>query len=44
MKVPYKANRVVLFLILSYIMLQTNINFDRKGYKNRRVNVTFLYD
>jgi tetratricopeptide (TPR) repeat protein len=42
MKVPYKANRVVIFNSKLYHVTD-KINF-RKGYKNRRVNVTFLYD
>ena len=42
MKVPYKANRVVIFNSKLYHVTD-KINF-RKGYKNRRVNVTLLYD
>ena len=41
-KVPYKANRVVIFNSKLYHVTD-KINF-REGYKNRRVNVTFLYD
>ncbi len=41
-KIPYKANRVVIFNSKLYHATD-KINF-RKGYKNRRVNVTLLYD
>ena len=40
-RVPYKSNRVVVFNSKLYHVTD-NINF-KDNYKDRRVNVTFLY-
>ena len=39
--VPYKQNRVVLFS--SHLFHKTDSFRFKKGYKNRRINLTFLF-